>query len=670
MRRTCLLVGLLLLGATALCAQPVALPRAQAPVVLGDCARPEALARWTGLKVSAATLDDQPALQFTIPKYVPGANEWPAIYLSYDEGKGYPLQDWSHHAVISFDARTDSAETADLAIELRDTAKQNGWTSHMPIAPGKTNHLAVVLSDLPRDFGLAHVGEIVFFTTRPVFARTITLANLRLEPGEKPPLATASLWYPNYRQLIFPDMDQVAVVVKLRPEEYDVKVSALKVTVACRGGGKKVSVTPTHSGMGGYFTVYTRDLPAGPVEVAATVTGAAEPIKLQFSLRKLAPDEAAGLRVYIDEHNNAIVDGKPFFPLGFYGNGNVAQMREVADSPFNCLLDYGTNHKSKADMLAYLDELQQRGLKLIYCLNDVYPAATYYKDKTWEGVSGNDAIAEAVVKAYRDHPALLAWYLNDELPKAMAPDLTDYYQRVRAADPGHPCYIVLCNMSELTYFTGTTDVMGVDPYPIPMSPVTRVSDWMERANAATLDHMPTWLVPQSFAWYQHHPKGSDRARLPSEEDLRTGRAPTYEEGRCMTYLALAHGAKGLVYWCYYNMRQLPQYEEMWGWMKRLGAEVKELSPVLLSPDDLGPARFTPAAAPIHTKVKRCDGRETLIAVNAGQEPCEVTFETSHQLPAQVKLLFENRTAPTAGKRLTLPFKPLEVHVIDLGPVGR
>jgi hypothetical protein len=193
---------------------------------------------------------------------------------------------------------------------------------------------------------------------------------------------------------------------------------------------------------------------------------------------------------------------------------------------------------------------------------------------------------------------------------------------------------------------------------------------MEAANEATRDHMPTWLVPQAFAWYQHHPVGSDRARLPSEEDLRTGRAPTYEEGRCMTYLALVHGAKGLVYWCYYNLRMLPQYEEMWGWMKRIAAEVKELSPVLLSPDDLGAARLSPANDAIHTKLRRYEGREVLIAVNSGQDPCEVTFESKRKLPAQVKVMFEDQTLPASGRRLKLTFKPLEVHVLDLGPTGR
>jgi len=178
--------------------------------------------------------------------------------------------------------------------------------------------------------------------------------------------------------------------------------------------------------------------------------------------------------------------------------------------------------------------------------------------------------------------------------------------------------------------------------------------------------MPTWLVPQSFAWYQHHPPGSDRARIPSEEDLRTGRAPTYEESRCMTYLALAHGAKGLVYWCYYNMRVLPQYAEMWAGMKRIGAEVEQLSPLLLSAEPAGPVQCEPSSAPIHTRLLRLQGREVLIAVNAGKEPVEASLKTRRTLPPQVDVLFEGQKAKTDGECIPASFAPLQVHVYELG----
>lgn len=492
------------------------------------------------------------------------------------------------------------------------------------------------------------------------------MSMLSLAATEQPSVAL-DLVYPNYRGLVFPGGGPVEVAVDSDPTK-----DRLAATVTLVGGEKKAFAVRSLDEAHEKIAVSAETLPAGAVKLKVIVRREIDEVEVaahEWQLRQLKPDEVKKLRVYIDRNNNTIVDGKPFFPLGWYGSPNEKQMAEIADGPFNCILNYGTNHQSKEWMLRYLDAMQAKGLKLIYCLNDVYPTATYFKDKEWEGISGNQAIAEAVIKAYRDHPAILAWYLNDELPRKLAPKLVDYYERAKAGDPNHPCYIVLCNMAELKYFTNTTDVYGVDPYPIPKDPVTRVSDWMEASNAAVKGHKPTWLVPQAFAWYQYKPKGSDRGRKPTEEELRTGRAPTYEEERCMTYLALTHGAKGLIYYCYYDLRVLPQYEEMWGWMKKIAGEVKTLSPVLLSPEDLGKAAFTPANAPIHTKLKRCDGRLYLMAVNAGKEPCQAAFEFKNALPAKVTVMFENREAATDGPRLRLDFAPLEAHVCDLGPAG-
>ena len=185
---------------------------------------------------------------------------------------------------------------------------------------------------------------------------------------------------------------------------------------------------------------------------------------------------------------------------------------------------------------------------------------------------------------------------------------------------------------------------------------------MEKAKAPTLGTQPVWLVPQSFAWYQHNSSNKDRGHIPTEAELASGRAPNRQEGRCMTYLGLVHGAKGLIYWCYYDMRVLPQYEEMWAWMKEIGQEVKTLTPVLLSPDDLGPIAFSPADAPMHTRVKVWNGTCYLMAVNAERKPCTVTFSPDCALPGEISVMFENRTVKTAGGSFSDSFKPLEVHV--------
>lgn len=137
----------------------------------------------------------------------------------------------------------------------------------------------------------------------------------------------------------------------------------------------------------------------------------------------------------------------------------------------------------------------------------------------------------------------------------------------------------------------------------------------------------------------------------------------------MTYLALAHGARGLIYWCYYNLRMLPQYQEMWTGMKKIGAEVKALEPALLSPQDLGPAAFTPATAPVHTRLKRHAGQDFLIAVNAGTAPCEVALDLGHPLQAPAEVLFEQRQVKLDGALLRDRFLPLEVHVYRLEPAA-
>lgn len=668
MRNTLLMATLLVAVAGVTLAQSVvSLPRAKEPLPLVDFSKPEGVSGWSGLKVSPVKLEGAPAMQFTFPKYVKGENEWPAVYLT--QGKGLEATDWSHYALVAFDVQADRENNSGITLELRPVAGQNGITAHFPIVGKQVNHLDLPLEGLAKELKLDHIEEIVLFVSHPPDEYTVTLANFRLLPGTKAPAVTLDLAYPNYRSLIFPAADRITVDAQMQLAEYDLKPEQLTLAIKCTGGGKAVEVTRSLQ-RGTRVTLPTSALPAGAAQASATVSGSKGEIlaKAEWTLRKLTAAEAKSLTVYIDENNNTIADGKPFFPLGWYGNHTMSQMLEIADSPFNCVLDYGTDSVPKAEMLKYLDAVQAHGLKQIYCMNDVYPAAKYYDGKTWEGISGNQNIADAVVKSYRNHPAILAWYLNDELPRSMAPELTGYYRKVRDGDPNHPCYIVLCTMPELGYFPQTTDIMGVDPYPIPRTSVTMVSDWTDDAVASVHGHKPVWIVPQAFAWYQYNPEGSNRGRVPTEAELKTGRAPTYEEERCMTYLALVHGAKGLIYYCYYDLRVLPQYQEMWGWMKKIGAEVKQLTPLWLSAEPTSRARFEPATAPVQSLVKRARGHEYLVAVNTGSTPCDVTFDLRHELPAEVKVLFENATAKTVGQKLTASFKPLEVHVYDLGEV--
>ena len=649
--------------------QPVRLPRAQTPVVLFGFEGPEGASGWHGLN---CRLTNQPvsegtqAMSFVIPKYGVGGNRWPATIIDWNGGRGYAVKDWSHYAKLTFDAWIDCDQPSELAIELRDTPGKNGAAAKRMLQPGRKNPIEVLLSDLA-EADMSDIQEILLWASQPAHSFGVTVDNFRLVPGEKLPLVGFDLLHPNYRDLVLPNAKSLKVSATLHPEENGVSPGELRLRLTAVAGRVHVSRTSIFATNAATASLPAARLAAGPVELTAAVIQASTGQSLlarTWTLHKLTPAELGALKVYVDADNNTMVDGQPFFPLGWFNSTNNSYLDEIADSPFNCVLNYGANHVPKDRMFGYLDRARQKGLKVIYCLNDVYPTATYIN--SWEGLAGNQTIADAVVDAYKEHPAVLAWHLNDELPAELEPRLEEYYHRVARADPNHPCCIVLCNMPEVKLFPATTDIMGVDPYPTPKSPVALVSDQAEVAKSAVAFHKPVWLVPQAFGWYQYTSENKDRGHTPSAAELKEGRAPTYEESRCMTYLALTHGAKGLIYYCYYDLRILPQYREMWDWLKSIAAEVKTLSPVLLSPDDRGVALCLPPNAKVDTRLKQHGGRLYMIAVNTASEPSQVTFKLGRLRSSQASVLFEGRSVKLAKAQMTDDFKPLAVHVYDLG----
>jgi hypothetical protein len=612
-----------------------------------------------------------PAISILYPKWDGKGEQYLPAYLKWADGMGYMTKDWSHYGKMSFDAWVDGDKPFEVTVELHDKTGRD-WTKELMVEPGKKNTFELTLQDAGSVIDVSDIQMIVFDGIRPTRDTRLTVNNFRLLPGDKLPLATFDLVYPNYRETILPNAASIKVSAELQPAEYGINPTNLMFTLTAASG--KVTFSNRHQVAGNLDTVSVpaTKLPVGPVKLTAVLadkrTGKVLATK-DWILRKLSKAELSSTKVYIDEHDNTVVDSKPFFPIGWFDNPSLDHLAEIADSPFNTILAYGANTKTKLFMNHYLDILQTHGMKLIYCMNDIYPTATYLDQTGWEGVHGNDNIADAVVKAYKDNPAILAWYLNDERPKELEPRLERYYQRVRNDDPNHPCYVVIYQMPEVKYFPSTTDIMGVDRYPIPTEPVSVVTHELQVSTAAVKGHKPTWAVIQAFGWYQYNDAFPDRGRIPTKDDLTAGRAPTYDESRCMTYLALVQGAKGLIYYCYYDMRVLPQYAQMWSGMKQIASEVKALSPVLLSPNDLGEVLCMPADAGIRTKLKELNGHFYLIAVNSQETPHTVTFDLKHALTNTISVMFEERTAINVkGTKLTDSFKPLEVHVYDLGPI--
>lgn len=392
----------------------------------------------------------------------------------------------------------------------------------------------------------------------------------------------AQLLRPNYRGWILPAETNHAVIVRavvadrLGPD-IDRPSSLLTCEIVDAAGAPKLSeevVAPAPAAHD--IALDAGGLPPGEyrIRVALRRADGTAICSREFPLRKWAPG-ASPPEVYIDGASRTIVRGKPFFPLGWYfGPGPAAKdfrdhIDRVAASPFNTIMCYGVNAGGQDKVRAYLDHLNDKGLKIIYSIKDVYAGTKYFHEPVL-GLRGEEAIVRGVVGAFRDHPAVLGWYLNDELPPSMRDRLEARYRLVRELDPNHPTWAVLYQVDELFGYLDTADVLGTDPYPIPSKPITTASDWAKKTVGVSGGHRPVWMVPQAFDWSHYHKD-------------RPGRFPTRDELRVMTYLCLIHGADGLIYYCYHDLLRDPAtFERNWSDMSAVGREVRLLEPALVS----------------------------------------------------------------------------------------
>ncbi len=356
--------------------------------------------------------------------------------------------------------------------------------------------------------------------------------------------------------------------------------------------------------------------------------------------------------VGFDKNGFLTVEGKPFFPVGLYTiqakeGSHDTVMEESRQAGFNTTVFYAYTVDTITPLL---DAAARHGLRAF-----VYPADPYH-------VRENTATREELIgeiRARMHHPALLGWYVVDEpegIGVASVQTVRNYYQLIKETDPSHPCSLVIMTPGAAANYGHSTDIMWIDPYPVPYNPVTYVSECMDGARASVPKDKPVWAIPQAFDWSVWKTGAIDKIHR-----------PTPEEERCMTYLALVHGAKGIIYWAHTGSKYyIHDYPEHWAALKKIAGELRDLSPVLLTTDSPLKASLSPRTATLDTMVKELDGRTYVFAVN--REPASTQARISlkgAKAAANVEVLFENRTLPASRNGWTDQFGPLEVHIYRL-----
>lgn len=417
------------------------------------------------------------------------------------------------------------------------------------------------------------------------------------------------------------------------------------LSVAVRWGDN----APTRSPLNGRRTlvpVDLRSLPDGPSIVRCQLSRGSQ--VLASAQTELLKAPAKANEVKIDNASRSlIVDGLPFIPFGYYTYFPLKEgvMDEEVVRGFTLFSPYhGGPHEggSLRSVREYMDRCAAIGMKVNFHL--MWGNRTDLPDDVL-------ASLRAEVEAFRDHPALLSWYIADEPPAEHVASLEKVYALVKQLDPYHPVAIVFCQGADhARLFARALDIVMADPYPIPNGPVTSVSDTADSMNGAYAFSKPLWIVPQAFGGNEGW-----------------SREPTAREQRAMTYLALIHGARGIQYFIRSPRTSFPKSPIMWAECGALALEAAELTPALTSPE---PAPAVTSSVPaVHAAAFRERGTVTVLAVNTGNRPQIVRLQLGGvEFTGQAEVAFENRTVDVKGGTITEPIDAFGTRAYAL-PVG-
>jgi len=398
------------------------------------------------------------------------------------------------------------------------------------------------------------------------------------------------------------------------------------------------------------LTVKVSEFPVGDYAVRfalATRDGASKgEAETRFRRVERLPERKA----FIDGHRRLIVDGKPFFPLGMYWSSvNASELATYAKGPFNCLMPYASPNPQQ------MDACQACGLKVIYSIKDFY-SGTHWAPAAMKTEADELAAIKSRVDLYRNHPALLAWYINDEMPLSLVDRLAGRQRLMEELDPDHPTWVVLYQYDEVRAYLSTFDVIGTDPYPIPDKPAGTALEWTRTTRDQSYGTRAVWQVPQVFDWGAYR-KGAEREKA---------RAPTLEEMRSMAWQCVAAGANGLVFYSFfdlYKVKERDSFETRWAEVCAMASEVKRYIPVMLSVEPV-PAVTCEGAPAVETRIWRKGKELYLLAVNSSASTLVATVTVEGGFSG-VKAEFGAVPQRVGDSQLVYTFAPLEPVMVRL-----
>jgi hypothetical protein len=332
---------------------------------------------------------------------------------------------------------------------------------------------------------------------------------------------------------------------------------------------------------------------------------------------------------YVNNQGQLIVDGEPFFIMGFFADSyassyedKIASIDSLSRAGFNTVISsaIGADHETAS----HLEHAQESGMKVIYpgALNNQWKA--YHLNK---------------METFKDAAGLLGWYIADD-SHGMHPDtIKMYHEQAKGIDSTH----ITTHSMALSCWNDYgqdfikerikyCDVLQMQSYPIGKEAIDEVyHDMRLTLAAARTSKTPVVVDLQLFSW-----------QLTGHS---WGRWPTPKEADLMTWLAIVAGVDGYLYFTYYDKlvepaRALSQSQpRLWKAVKKTAAMVNLIKADLLKHRKF--ITFSPKSNLYYGQWITAD-HSTVIAVNtSGSDSLSISIPILEE-HSNLELLFKSR----------------------------
>jgi len=393
------------------------------------------------------------------------------------------------------------------------------------------------------------------------------------------------------------------------------------------------------------LNIYFKDLPG---------------IKKKSAVLKVIPPAQKGNEVIIGDNNEIILNGKPFFPAGFYSIAQGDENTPIAKAGYNLVVGVKIHSLNE-----WLDNCQAAGLYGIVRLPKKFAVD---KDE--------NAIRE-FIRNIKDHPALFGYYLFDEpspekqyqTPEKIKP----VYDIVADEDPYHPMVICINHEDFIVQYLECLDILLTDFYPV-LNKKTLFDGFSDEIKKSIIDvngMKPFWPVIQSF--------GEDTIQGMDKKSINI--TPTPDQIRFMTYLCLMNRINGIMFFSYHVFNQrvpvnknpgkytyelggyLPEEQPaLWGALVELSPEIKLIGNNLIKNNN----KFGISKSIIWMKTLHDNGDALFVGVNSnGSVDTNLDLSGEFSDLIRINILYGNASVKEVDGRNILVMPPMGTFVAEI-----